>query len=114
MVNKHQVINGVIAFMENHMIPNAKDNYKIILRTVQAGMTIAPDKVWNLIKDNAILAMTGAVEGDEVDVDLLARILSTGFGNDEFNMSFKLLGSEYKIFLTAEDIRALKGYIERA
>lgn len=114
MVNKNQVINGVIAFMENNMIPTAKDNYKIILRTVQAGMAISPDKIWNLIKDNEILAMTGAIEGDQVDIELLARILATGFGNDEFNFTFKVLGNEYKIYLTAEDIRTLKGYIERA
>jgi hypothetical protein len=47
-------------------------------------------------------------------VDLLARILTEGFGADEFNLGFKLLGGEYKIYLSAEDIRALKGYIERA
>ena len=45
MVHRDKVINGVIAYMENHMIPNAKDNYKIILRTVQAGMSIAPEKI---------------------------------------------------------------------
>jgi hypothetical protein len=54
------------------------------------------------------------VQGDHVDVDLLARILTEGFGGDEFNLGFKLLGGEYKIYLSAEDIRALKGYIERA
>lgn len=114
MVHRDKVINGVIAYMENHMIPNAKDNYKIILRTVQAGMSIAPEKIWDLIKNNEILAMTGAIEGDMVDIDLLARILATGFGNDEFSLAFKVLGGEYKIFLSSEDIRALKGYIERA
>lgn len=114
MVHKNQVINGVMSFMDNNMIPNAKDNYKIILRTVRAGMTIAPDKIWDLIKDNAIISMTGAVQDDQIDIDLLARILTEGFGADEFNMGFKLLGGEYKIFLSGDDIRALKGYIERA
>lgn len=114
MVHKNQVISGIMAFMDNNMIPNAKDNYKIILRTLRAGMAISPDKVWDLVKDNAILTMTGTVQGDQVDVDLLARILTEGFGGDEFNLGFKLLGGEYKIYLSAEDIRALKGYIERA
>ena len=114
MVHKDKVISGVMAFMDNHMIPNAKNNYKVILRTIRAGITIAPEKIWELIKNNAIIAMTGAVEEDYVDVDLLARILMEGLGNDEFNLGFKLLGGEYKIFLTGEDIRALKGYIERA
>lgn len=114
MVHRDKVISGVMAFMDNNMIPNAKDNYKIILRTVRAGMAIAPEKVWDLIKDNEILAMTGAINENYVDVDLLSRILMEGFGNDEFNMVFKVLGGEYKIFLSGEDIRALKGYIERA
>jgi hypothetical protein len=114
MVHKDQVISGVMMFMDNNMIPNAKDNYKIILRTVRAGLAIAPEKIWDIIKDNAIISMTGAVQNDHIDIDLLARILTEGFGADEFNMGFKLLGGEYKIFLSGDDIRALKGYIERA
>ena len=114
MVNKHQVINGVMAFMDNSMIPNASGNYKIILRTARAGMAIAPDKFWDIIKNNAIVAMTGAVSGDHVDIDLLARILTEGFGNDEFNLTFKLLGEDYAMYLSGEDIRTLKSYIERA
>lgn len=114
MVHKNQVISGVMAFMDNNMIPNAKDNYKIILRTIRAGMAIAPEKIWDLIKDNTIIGMTGAIQEDQIDIDLLARILTEGFGADEFNMGFKLLGGEYKIFLSGDDIRTLKGYIERA
>ena len=114
MVHKNQVINGVMTFMDNNMIPNATDNYKIILRTIRAGMAIAPEKIWDLIKDNTIIAMTGAIQEDQIDIDLLARILTEGFGADEFNMGFKLLGGEYKIFLSGDDIRELKGYIERS
>lgn len=114
MVTKHQVINGIMSFMDNNMIPSAEGNYKIILRTARAGMAIAPEKFWDLIKDNAIVAMTGAVTGDHVDIDLLARILAEGFGNEEFNLTFKLLGGEYKMYLSGEDIRSLKSYIERA
>ena len=114
MVHKNQVINGVIAFMDNNMIPSAKDNYKIILRTARAGIAIAPEKIWDYIKDNAIISMTGAIQEDQVDIDLLAKILTEGFGADEFHMGFKLLGGEYKIFLSGDDIRALKSYIERA
>lgn len=114
MVTKHQVINGIMSFMDNNMIPSAEGNYKIILRTARAGMAIAPEKFWDIIKDNAIVAMTGAVTGDHVDIDLLARILAEGFGNEEFNLTFKLLGGEYKMYLSGEDIRSLKSYIERA
>lgn len=115
MVNKHQVINGIIAYMDNHMIPSAEGNYKIILRTAKAGMVVVPDKFWDLIKNNTLVEMTGAIIDDEhINIDLFARIISEGFGNDEFNFVLDVLGHEYRIYLKAEDIHALKNYIERA
>lgn len=114
MVHKNQVINGVMAFMDNNMIPKAEGNYKIILRTVRSGLSAIPENVWDFVKKNSLIAMTGAVDGDHVDIDLLAHILSEGFGNDEFNLGFSFLGKEYNIYLASEDIRALKSYIERA
>lgn len=114
MVNKHQVVKGVMHYLDNHMIPNATGNYKIVLRTARAGMSIAPDKIWDLIKDNSLIAMTGAIDGDHVDIDLLAEILAEGLGGDEFCMALKLLGDEYKIYLTGEDVKTLKSCIERS
>lgn len=115
MVNKHQVINGIIAYMDNHMIPSAEGNYKIILRTAKAGMVVVPDKFWDLIKNNTLVEMTGAIIDDEhINIDLFARIISEGFGNDEFNFVLSVLGHEYRIYLKAEDIHALKNYIERS
>lgn len=114
MVNKHQVINGIITFMDNHMIPKAEGNYKIILRMARAGMQIAPDKIWDAIKSNGLIEMLGVIKGDEADIDSLSRILSEGMGSDEFGLSFRLLGEEYKIFLSGEDIKAVRSYIERA
>lgn len=115
MVNSKQVINGVMLFMDNHMIPKAEGNYKIILRTAKAGMMIAPDKFWNIIKDNALISMLGVIdENERVDIDTLANILSEGFGNEEFNLAFRFLGNEYKIFLSKDDIHTLKNYIERS
>ena len=38
MAHKHKVINGIMLFMDNHMIPKAEGNYKVILRTARAGM----------------------------------------------------------------------------
>ncbi len=114
MVHKNQVIGGIIQFMDNQMIPKAEGNYKIILRMVRSGMQIAPDKIWDAVKSNSLVEMLDVVRGDEVDIDSLARILTEGMGSEEFNLGFKLLGEDYKIYLSAEDIRALKGYIERA
>lgn len=114
MANKNQVINGVMTFMENHMIPKAEGNYKIILRTAKAGMMIVPDKIWNLIKNNTLIEMLGVIEGDDVDVRLLADILSEGFGGDEFTLAFEFFGDSYKIHLSKDDIHTLKNYIERS
>ena len=115
MVNKRQVINGIIAYMDNHMIPHAEGNYKIILRTAKAGMVVVPDKFWDLIKNNTLVTMTGAIVDDEhIDIESFSRIISEGFGNDEFNFVLDVLGQEYRIYLKAEDIHALKNYIERS
>lgn len=114
MVNKHQVINGVIQFMDNHMIPRAEGNYKIILRIARSGMQIVPDKIWDAIKGNSLVEMLDVIKGDEVDLDLLCHILTDGFASDEFSLGFKVLTSEYKIILSGEDIKTVKNYIERA
>jgi hypothetical protein len=114
MVTKHQVINGVSNFLGNHMIPKAEGNLKIVLKTAKAGMRISPEGFWELIKNNSLVEMTGAVQEDHVDIELMAEILAEGFGEDEFNISFKLLGKEYSIYLSAEDIKTLKNCIERA
>lgn len=114
MVHKNQVVNGVIMFMDNHMIPKAEGNYKIILRVARAGMQVAPEKIWDAVKSNSLVEMLGVIHGDEADLDLIGRILNEGMGADEFSFSFKVLGEEYKIFLSAEDIRTVKSYIERA
>lgn len=115
MVNSKQVINGVMLFMDNHMIPKAEGNYKIILRTAKAAMMISPDKFWNIIKDNSLISMLGVIDENEyVDINLLADILIEGIGNEEFNFAFKFLGNEYKIYLSKDDIHTLKNYIERS
>lgn len=114
MVHKNQVISGIIQFMDNQMIPKAEGNYKIILRMARTGLQIAPEKIWEAVKNNTFVEMLGVVNGDEIDIDSLVRILTEGMGSDEFNLGFKILGGEYKIFLSAEDIRTAKSYIERA
>ena len=115
MANKHQVINGVILFMDNHMIPKAEGNYKIILRAARAGMQFAPDTIWNAIKSNSLIEMLGVInEEDHVDINSLARILSEGIGTDEFCLGFDVFGQDYKIYITGEDVHTLKSYIERS
>lgn len=114
MANKHQVINGIMMFMDNHMIPKAEGNYKVILRTAKAGMMMAPDKIWETIKGNSLIEMVGAVKGDSIDIDLLGEILKEGFDTEGFCFEFELLGSHYKIHFDKDDINTLKNYIARS
>ena len=114
MVHKNQVINGIMSFMDNHMIPKAEGNYKIILRTAKAGMMLAPEKVWEIIKNNSLIEMIGIVEDDTIDIRLLADILAEGLNGDEFALTFNVLGSTYKMHLSKDDIHTLKNYIERS
>lgn len=114
MVNKHQVVNGIITFMDNNIIPKAEGNYKIILRMARTSMQIAPDKIWDAIKNNGLIEMLGVIKGDEADIDSFSRILNEGMGTDEFTFGFKFLGEEYKIYLSSDDIKVIKTYIERA
>lgn len=115
MVNKRQVMNGIIAYMDNHMIPHAKGNLKIILRTAKAGMVVVPDKFWDLIKNNTLVTMTGAiVDDDHIDIEKFAKIVSEGFDNEEFDFVMDVFGKDEHIFFKAEDVHALKNYIERS
>lgn len=114
MVRSKQVIDGIILFMDNHMIPKAEGNYKVILRTAKAGMMIAPEKIWEVIKNNTLVSMLGVVKDDEVDINLLADVLHEGIGSEGFTFEFSLLGSTYKIHLEKDDITTLKNYIVRA
>lgn len=115
MATKHQVQNGIILFMDNHMIPEAKGNYKIILRGAKAVMAIKFDSIFETLKNNTLISMAGIIDDDDnVDITAAARILHDAFGTDEFSYSFNLLGETYSIHLSADDIGTIKNYIERS
>lgn len=114
MVHGEKVINGIMVFMDNHMIPKASGNYKVILRMARAGMMISPDRFWEIIKNNPLVNMVGAVEDDELNLDLIADILTEGFDKEGFCFGFDFLGETYKIHFDKDDITTLKGYIERS
>jgi hypothetical protein len=115
MATKHQVLNGIILFMDNHMIPEAKGNYKIILRGAKALMAVKFDNIFESLKNNALVSMAGLIdEDDNVDITSAARILHDAFGNDEFSYTFNLLGEKYSLHLSADDIGTIKNYIERS
>ena len=75
---------------------------------------LAPEKVWDLIKNNSLIEMINVVDGDNIDIRLLADILAEGLNGDEFALSFNILGSTYKMHLSKDDIHTLKNYIERS
>lgn len=115
MATKHQVLNGIILFMDNNMIPAAEGNYKIILRGAKALMAIKFDSIFENLKKNALVSMAGLIdEKDNVDIASAARILHEAFGADEFSYTFNLLGEKYSLHLSADDIGTIKNYIERS
>lgn len=115
MATKQQVLNGIILFMDNNMIPEAKGNYKIILRGAKALLAVKFDNIFESLKKNSLISMAGLIdEDDNVDIASAARILHDAFGTDEFSYTFNLLGEKYSLHLSADDIGILKSYIERA
>ena len=114
MANKKQVIDGIMLFMDNNMIPKAEGNYKVILRIAKAGMAIAPEKFWEIIKTNPLINMVGAIDGDALEINLLAEVLREGVGSEGFTFCFNFLGGMYKIHFEEPDIHALKNYIVRS
>lgn len=114
IANKTKVLEGLQRFIENEMIPHADGNYRIILRGAKAAIALKFDRIYESLKSNPLVAMTGVIDGDSIDLDEAAQILNEAFGADEFCYSFKLLGEEYAFHISAKDIGNLKSYIERA
>lgn len=96
------------------MIPRASGNYKILLRMASVGMSAMPDKILNAVKSNSMVKALGLINDDgTINIELADRILSEGLANDEFEFCFKLLGNEYKLYLSANDISIIKSYLRR-
>lgn len=114
IASKHQVLDGLQRFIENEMIPHADGNYRIILRGAKAAIALKFDRIFNSLKENSLIAMTGVIDDDSIDLDEAEHILKEAFGADEFCYSFKLLGEDYAFHISAKDIGTLKSYIERA
>lgn len=112
MVNKEQFMNAIHTFIENDMLPKASGNYKIILNTAKAAIRHNPDGVFNLIKNNQLVSMLNVIDSNNmVDVGTMGKILSEGFGSDEFEFSFNIFGKEYTMHFSAGDIQTIERYM---
>lgn len=112
MATKDQLMKAVHTFIENDMLPKAEGNYKIILGIAKAALQFKPDSVFDVIKKNSIVEMLDVVdEHDNVDVDTLVKVLSEGFGSEEFCFAFRVLGKEYTMHFSAADIQTVKRYL---
>jgi hypothetical protein len=126
MANKNQVINGLATYIENHMIPKETGNYQIALGLVKAWMLRSPDSVWNLIKGNALVNMSGFLTDETLDIHALTDVFGEALGNHELVLTFDWenilggwssilgLGNKYTLALSKDDIHTLKNYIERS
>lgn len=112
MATVAQVAQGIATFISNDMLAKAEGNYRIILRTIKA--SIGSEIITNKIVSNPAAQMFIDAESGQVDVDALESILTEGLENNEFELKFKLFGTEYKMYITADDVHKLKTYIERA
>lgn len=111
MINKEQFMKALYTFVENDMLPKTEGNSKIILNTAKVAMSLKPDTIFKLIKENTLVSMLGVIdEHDNIDIDTLARILSDGFGSDEFSFGFKIFGKEYTLHFSAADVHTIKRY----
>lgn len=112
MATKDQFLNALSSYIQHDMLPKAEGNQKIILRSAMVAMAYKPDAVFNLIKNNSLIAMLDVIdEHDNIDAEMLAKMLSEGFGSDEFSFSFGFFGKEYTFHFSAGDIQAIKRYL---
>lgn len=112
MATKQQLISAVDTFIQNDVLPKAEGNYKIILNIAKVALHYKPDSVFDLIKKNTLISMLGVIdEHDNVDIDMFAKILSEGFGSDEFSFTFNVFGREYTMHFSAADIQSIKRYM---
>lgn len=112
MATKEQFMNAISKFIENDMLPNASGNYKIILNIAKAAIQHAPAAVFDRVKSNTIISMLGVIdEQNNVNTELLATVLSHGFGSDEFAFTFAAFGKEYTLHFSANDIQTIKRYM---
>lgn len=112
MATKEQLMKAIHTFIENDMLPKAEGNYKIILGVAKAALHFKPDSVFEVIKKNSIVEMLGVIdEHDNIDMDTLVKILSEGFGSEEFRFAFRALGKEYAMHFSAADIQTIKRYM---
>lgn len=110
MVNYSNLLNAVKKFIDYDMIGKASGNQKIILRIISTVIGLNTNILWEKLKDNKIIKMFNLMEDDKIDLDNLESILVSGLGDSEFEFRFKLLGTDYKFYLNAEDVHKIKSY----
>lgn len=115
MVHKNQIMNGIFQFIEREWMPKAEtEKDRIAFRVIQSACRDFPDALWNKVKTYDVVEMSGAIVGDEADIERLANSLTFILGTDEVRVEIPMVFTKRPILISADDIRALKGYIERA
>lgn len=112
MVTKEQLMRAVTMYIDNDMIPKAEGNHKIILRTASAAIKLNPNAIFERLKNNELVAMLGVIDQNgNIDDDMVTRVITDGFGADEFTFSFALFGKEYIFHFSSGDIHSIKKYM---
>lgn len=119
-VNKSQLSNGIICFLQNEVVQNVPDNgLKIILGTFIFSMKRDPRILDKYLFGNAFVSMLLDEENGCYDVNALCDDVSKAikeYGSLTFRVpSIPLLSKDEKtLSFGASDVQRLKEYIERA
>lgn len=112
MITKEQLVDAICEFIDDDMLPKADGNYKILLNTAKVALRYKPDSILKFLKSNSFISMFDIIDdNDNIDMDLLVKILSEGFGSDEFSYVFNFFGKEYALHFSAADIQTIKRYV---
>lgn len=115
MVHKNQIMNGIFQFVEREWLPKAgTENDRMAFRVIQSGCRDFPDALWNKVKNYDVVEMSGAIVGDEADIERLANALIFIIGSGEVRVEIPMIFTKRPILISADDIRMVKSYIERA
>lgn len=110
MTHYSSVMSAIKTFIDKDMIPAATGNQRIILRMASAAVAASPEAMFNKAANSQMVQAFGVVDGEMVNIDALAELLTAGLADGEFEFGFRLLGTDYKFFVNANDIRKIKMY----
>lgn len=92
------------------MIPSASGNQRVLLRGVAVAIDMKPREMFEKFAHHQIVQMCGAVDGDNVDVEMVANFLINSLNDDEFHIGANFIMAKYDFYIDRNDIRVIAQY----